>query len=249
MLSLNPTLVSVTSPEPRELLAQALAGDAEAFGELCREYETRLVRQAMTLCADPALAEELAQDTLVEAWKCLRRYNGRCQFFTWLCAILLNRYRNTVRRSRLLRLSALWLHGSEEDGRALSEVPAPGSLPDETAQQHDEAALLRKCVAALPAKHQQVIHLRFYVDDSVEGIAAALGCSVGTVKSRLFHALDKLRAMHALRDREAGVRPSLDTAVAGVRRGWKDEGLPLGEAAAPEDGRAPKPSRAAPPDD
>ena len=50
----------------------------------------------------------------------------------------------------------------------------------------------------LPAKHQQVIHLRFYVDDSLEGIAAALDCSVGTVKSRLFHALDKLRGMNAL---------------------------------------------------
>jgi DNA-directed RNA polymerase specialized sigma24 family protein len=50
----------------------------------------------------------------------------------------------------------------------------------------------------LPAKQQQVIHLRFYVDDSLGGIAAALGCSVGTVKSRLFNALDKLRGMNAL---------------------------------------------------
>ena len=56
---------------------------------------------------------------------------------------------------------------------------------------------MRQCVQALPAKHQQVIYLRFYVDDSLEGIAAALGCSVGTVKSRLFHALDKLRKMNA----------------------------------------------------
>jgi len=43
-----------------------------------------------------------------------------------------------------------------------------------------------------------VIYLRFYVDNSLEGIAAALGCSVGTVKSRLFHALDKLRGMSIL---------------------------------------------------
>jgi RNA polymerase sigma-70 factor (ECF subfamily) len=50
----------------------------------------------------------------------------------------------------------------------------------------------------LPAKHQQVVYLRFYVDDSLEGIAAALGCPVGTVKSRLFHALDKLRGMSAM---------------------------------------------------
>jgi len=50
----------------------------------------------------------------------------------------------------------------------------------------------------LPAKQQQVIYLRFYVDHSLGGIAAALGCSVGTVKSRLFHALEKLRAMNVL---------------------------------------------------
>ena len=56
-----------------------------------------------------------------------------------------------------------------------------------------------RCIQALPAKHQQVIHLRFYAGDSLAGIAAALGCSVGTVKSRLFNALDKLRGMNALR--------------------------------------------------
>jgi len=50
----------------------------------------------------------------------------------------------------------------------------------------------------LPPKHEQVIYLRFYVDESLEGIAAGLGCSVGTVKSRLFHGLDKLRGMKEL---------------------------------------------------
>jgi RNA polymerase sigma-70 factor (ECF subfamily) len=203
MISLNPALVEIAPPEPRDLLAQALAGDAEAFGELCRAYENPLVRQAMTLCADAAVAEELAQDTLVEAWRCLRRYNGRCQFFTWLCAILLNRYRNTVRQKRSLLFAALAPHGRREAANAFEELPADGSLPDEAAQRQDEAVLLQQCVAALPAKHQQVIHLRFYVDDSLEGIAAALGCSVGTVKSRLFYALDKLRAMNALREQRA----------------------------------------------
>ena len=73
------------------------------------------------------------------------------------------------------------------------------SSPDEAAQRQEETALMQRCIQALPAKHQRVIHLRFYVGDSLEGIAAALGCSVGTVKSRLFHALDKLRGMNALR--------------------------------------------------
>ena len=198
MLTLNPTLMETTASEARGFLAQAQAGDAEAFGEVCRAYETRLLRQAMALCGSATQAEDLAQDTLVEAWRCLHRYNGRCQFFTWLCAILLNRYRNTVRQRRSVPFSAFQARDQQELHDSIGQLADRESLPDEAAQRREQAVLVQQCIQALPAKHQQVIHLRFYVDDSLEGIAAALDCSVGTVKSRLFHALDKLRGMNAL---------------------------------------------------
>ena len=53
---------------------------------------------------------------------------------------------------------------------------------------------IQRCLDRLPAKQREVIQLRFFVDDSIEGIAVALDCSVGPVKSRLFHALEKLHA-------------------------------------------------------
>ena len=183
--------------DTRGLLDQARAGDAEAFGEICRVHGTRLLRQAVALCGNLTLAEDLAQDTLVEAWKCLHRYNGRCQFFTWLCAILLNRYRNALRGNRLLPASALGVRDQDEFEKHTGNLTDHAALPDQAVELRERAVLVRKCVQALPAKHQQVIYLRFYVDDSLEGIAAALGCPVGTVKSRLFHALDKLRKMNA----------------------------------------------------
>jgi RNA polymerase sigma-70 factor (ECF subfamily) len=195
---LNPTLVEIETPDTRRLLELARGGDGEAFGGVYRAYTTRLLRQAMALCGNAALAEELAQDTLVEGWKCLRRYYGRCEFFTWLCAILLNRYRNSIRNNRLVPVSGLGSREQDEFTNAIEKLTDHGSLPDEAAQLHEQTALVRKCIDSLPAKHQQVIFLRFYVDDSLEGIAAALGCSVGTVKSRLFHALDKLRGMNAM---------------------------------------------------
>jgi RNA polymerase sigma-70 factor (ECF subfamily) len=195
---LNPTFLEIETPNPRSLLELARSGDSEAFGEVYRTYVTRLLRHAMALCGNVALAEELAQDTLVEAWKCLRRYNGRCEFFTWLCAILLNRYRNSIRNNRLLPVSALGRPERNEFASAAEKLVDHGCLPDEAAELREQTALVRKCIQSLPVKHQQVIYLRFYVDDSLEGIAAALGCSVGTVKSRLFHALDKLRGMNAL---------------------------------------------------
>jgi RNA polymerase sigma-70 factor (ECF subfamily) len=171
------------------LLDLARSGDTEAYGELCREYETRLLRQALTLCGNESLAEELAQDTLVEGWKSLHRYNGKCQFFTWLCAILLNRYRNVLRRGRSAPFSSAF---SEADDLA-QNVPDPAAGPDNEAALRERAALMLKCVQALPAKYEEIIYLRFYVDNSLEAIAAALGCSLGTVKSRLFRALEKLR--------------------------------------------------------
>jgi len=182
VVSAIPTFVQVESPEIRNLLERARAGDCDAFGEICREHEARLLRQAMTLCGNAAMSEDLAQDTLVEAWKSLRRYNGRCQFFTWLCAILLNRFRNTLRGQRPV---------AEVD----EATPDERATPDQALAFDEQAALVRQCIASLPTKHQQVIFLRFYVDDSLLEIAAALGCSVGTVKSRLFHALEKLRRM------------------------------------------------------
>jgi RNA polymerase sigma-70 factor (ECF subfamily) len=201
VLSLTSTFVTVEAPDSPDLLDRARGGDAEAFCELCRTHETRLLRQAIALCGNSATAEDLAQDTLVEAWKCLWRYNGKCRFFTWLCAILLNRYRNALRAQRLR--PAPGLHAVSDDERV--DIADTATAPDHAIEAREEAALIRKCVESLAAKHQRVVFLRFYAEESIEGIAAALGCSVGTVKSRLFHALEKLRKMNALRDAQVKI--------------------------------------------
>ena len=197
MLTLAPAFVEAELSDTQSLLERAQAGDAEAFCELCRIYETPLLRHAMTVCGNATLAEDVAQETLVEAWRGVSRYNGRCRLFTWLCAILLNRYRNVVRQKRPLPISSL-LERNEFESSLEQLVDADSPPPDEAAQVRERAALVLQCVQALSPKYQRVIYLRFYVDDSLEGIAAALGCSVGTVKSRLFRALNKLRAMNAL---------------------------------------------------
>jgi RNA polymerase sigma-70 factor (ECF subfamily) len=184
------------APSPG-LLERAQSGDADAFCELCRTHEARLFRQALSLCGGNALAEDLAQDTLVEAWRCLRRYNGRCRFFTWLCAILLNRYRNVRREKRPVSFSAL-SPGEHESARTTSKQLIDSAFqPDEAAARRERDRRLHESLRRLSPKHRQVIHLRYFVDDSLDGIAAALNCSVGTVKSRLFHALEKLRTIHA----------------------------------------------------
>jgi RNA polymerase sigma-70 factor (ECF subfamily) len=187
-------------PDALSLIAQARQGDADAFGELCGQLEARLLRHAIFLCGDVSLAQDLSQETLIQAWRCLNRYNEQCQFFTWLCAILHNRHRRFLRRKKLFSLVWLGNSGANETAADLEQRIDDADSPAESVQLREQAALVRRCVAALPARQQQVVYLRFFVDTSLEGIAAALPCSIGTVKSRLFHALDKLRRMPALRE-------------------------------------------------
>src|SRR3989440_4074171 len=150
VFTLNPAFVEIETSVTRSLLEQAHSGDTKAFGEVCRVYETRLLRQAIALSGNATLAEDLVQDTLVEAWKCLRRYNGRCRFFTWLCAILLNRYRNSVREKR--PLPASWLAGRDHDEfqNHVDNLVDRGSLPDQAAQLREQAVLMRNCIETLP---------------------------------------------------------------------------------------------------
>src|SRR5690242_13705015 len=139
--------MQIDIPSPVSLLELAQGGDCEAYSELCRQYETPLLRQALTLCGNESLAEELAQDTLVAGWKSLHRYNGTCQIFTWLCAILLNRYRNVLRRSHRAPFSF------SADEECSHQVPDPGAAPDDEAQVRERALLLLDCVRCLPAKY------------------------------------------------------------------------------------------------
>jgi RNA polymerase sigma-70 factor (ECF subfamily) len=180
-----------------ELLARARAGDAQAFSLLIEPLQTRLLRQATALAVDLSLAEDLASESLVEAWKSLSRYNGTCQLSTWLYSILLHRYEKSVRRTRSRPISLAWLPFSraQELHEQHQSIPASEIQPGEATAQEEAFTRLRRCVELLPEKHRQVICLRFFEDASVADMAEVLNCSIGTVKSRLHHGLEKLRKM------------------------------------------------------
>jgi RNA polymerase sigma-70 factor (ECF subfamily) len=170
---------SCARPDNESLLSRALAGELDAFCGLAREHEKRLYRQALGLCGDRHLAEDLAQETLLEAWKSLSRYDCSCRLSTWLYAILMHRHQKFLRKK----------------GRSLSilEQKAPLTDPAEAASRTEEAERLRAAVEALPTAAREVIQLRFFADATLGEIAVALGIPQGTAKSRLHYALARLR--------------------------------------------------------
>ena len=187
----------LTPPAARELLARARAGDSHCFCLLIEPLQTRLLRQAVALTGDLHLAEDVVSETLAEAWRSLPRYNESCRLSTWLYAILLHRYQKSVRRaqSRPIASALLSLFEAEDCNQRQENIAAPELSPAEVVAENETFARLRQCIELLPGKHAQVIMLRFFEDASLSDMAAVLGCSVGTVKSRLHHALEKLRKM------------------------------------------------------
>ena len=180
-----------------ELVALARDGDVHAFSRLMEAHQTRLMGQALVFCRDTHLAQDLVQETMIAAWQSLRRYDGSCRFFTWLYAILLRQHR------RSLRWFARRLPLPTANQMAYAARHEPTAHDGETTNAA-ESQLLRAMVGDLPARHRDVIRLRFYQDASEAEIAAALGISQGTVKSRLHHALRKLRRMKEKMNRLRG---------------------------------------------
>ena len=183
--------------DERELLSAARAGGARAFCLLIQPLEARLLRQAMGLTGDLSAAEDLVSEVRIRAWKNLARYNETCRLSTWLYAILLHCHQEAARRARSRPVSTARMPAAEASGlhERQENAPASGSSPAETALRNVAARQLNRCVQMLPEKHREIIQLRFFEDASLPDIAAVLGCSVGTVKSRLHHALEKLRKM------------------------------------------------------
>jgi RNA polymerase sigma-70 factor (ECF subfamily) len=172
-----------------ELIVRAQKGDVDAFSSLMEELQPRLLAQAIAFCSDSDLARDLVQETMIAAWKSLKRFDGSCQLFTWLYVILQRQHgraRGWFSRRLPLPTSEQILASSRREATAVSEHFGIGE---------DESELLRSIVSALPPKHREVIRLRFYAEATEAETASALGISVGTVKSRLHHALKKLQGM------------------------------------------------------
>ena len=181
--------------DARVLLGRARAGDADAFCRLMEPLQTRLLRQAVALSGNLSAAEDLVAETLVEAWKSLARYDESCRFSTWLYGILLHRHYKSRRRARSRPAPLAALPVSERDELAAKQenLPSPDPSPEEEAANNESLARVRVCVARLSEKHRRIILLRFFEDASLPDMARVLVCPVGTVKSRLHHALEKLR--------------------------------------------------------
>jgi RNA polymerase sigma-70 factor (sigma-E family) len=163
-----------------------LNGSARAeFTEFAHSRWPSLVRLGYGLTGDRGLAEDLAQNTLVNAYASWPRVRRADDPDAYVRRILLNSFHGGFRKRRV----------AEE----LSESPPDVPVADPAGVREDRASVL-SAVATLPPKQREVVVLRYWLDLTEAQVAATLGCSVGNVKSQTARALAKLRVSAELAD-------------------------------------------------
>ncbi len=171
--------------EDKELICRIRAGDTSAFEALYNKYKIPLYRTALAITKDPQMAEEILQDCFLRVYRYLDRVNGNYPLAPWLHRITVNLCYNRLERKRL------WSVPLEEVVSFL-RVDAR-LLPENRLERQELRRLVREHIARLGPKYRAVLVLYYLQGFSQKEIANILDCPVGTVKSRLHYACQKLR--------------------------------------------------------
>ncbi len=175
-----------------DLIRATLGGDEEAFRELVERYKGRAFGVAVGIVGNRDDALDVVQESFVKAYFKLKEFRFGSNFYTWFYRLLVNqaidRWRKSSRSGEVLL----------DESRLSEDVPLPDSFvhtatPEEILANRELGEVIRRAVAALPEHHRAVILLREVEGMAYEEIAKALGCSTGTVMSRLHYAREKLK--------------------------------------------------------
>jgi RNA polymerase sigma-70 factor (ECF subfamily) len=173
---------SVMGQEEPISLSMLRSGDPGAIAAMMGLHGDRLLRAAFCLCRDRSLAQDLVQETFCRAIPALKDFRGESLLYTWLYSMMRRLYISQARRRRPLSL--------------LSDIPdmaAEDPGPESRAEKESARECMLEVLAALPARHREILMLRFGEGMKLREIAELLAIAPGTVKSRLHKALNGVR--------------------------------------------------------
>jgi RNA polymerase sigma-70 factor (ECF subfamily) len=183
-----------------DLVKRAQEGDSEAFDELVGRYRNRIFGMIYNMVHNEQDAWDLAQDSFLKAWKSIARFRGQSSFYTWMYRIVMNVTIDAMRKKQVKGGGAEFDDSVQlkEIDPASRTVPHADALPHERMEHKEIRSRIDAAIAQLSPEHRAVILMKEIEDMQYNEIAESLGCSIGTVMSRLFYARKKLQTL--LRD-------------------------------------------------
>jgi RNA polymerase sigma-70 factor, ECF subfamily len=170
----------------RTLLERVGRQDQAAFRELYKAFSRRVFAYVLNMVKDHGRAEEILVDTMYEVWRAPARFRGDSQFGTWLIGIARNKALMAFRGRRPDEL-----HEDLDDIAETAASDSPDGFAQLAAKQRSEG--VQTCMGRLSNEHRECMHLVFFEGLSLAEVAAVQGCPENTVKTRLFHARQKIK--------------------------------------------------------
>lgn len=189
------TKTAITTPERQQeadadlvIVRQVQAGDVAAFDQLILKYRERVFGVVYNLTANREDASDLTQDSFIKAFQAINRFQGHCSFFTWLYKIAVNTTLSHLRKNRMRSFFSLEKLDEEGGASEVIDKLTDKQGADRSTYLRELQEKLNEALLKLSIPHRTVITL-FEIDGlSHSEIAEIMGCSEGTVRSRLHYA-------------------------------------------------------------
>jgi RNA polymerase sigma-70 factor (ECF subfamily) len=183
------------------LVRAAQKGDMVAFEELVARHRDKIFARALSLVRNEEDAIDLSQEAWIKSWQRLKQFQGESSFATWMTRIVINLCLDQLRKQKRHRAESIEqmdeeLGGVERQMPVVTVNPSAGLERDELRQRIDKA------LGQLSVEHRTVLVLHGFEDMEYKQIAKVMGCSIGTVMSRLFYARRKMAILLAGLKRE-----------------------------------------------
>ena len=167
------------------LICRSRRGDLAAFEALYQGYKSQVFRTALAITRDQTAAEDILQECFIRLHRCLEGLDESQPLAPWLYRVTVNLCYSWMSRQRR------WLHSLEEAFDWLGALPQPS--PVQLVERQEVRAAIEQAINSLSLDQRVTLVLYYLNGQSVEEIATAMGCPVGTVKSRLHYGRKNVR--------------------------------------------------------
>jgi RNA polymerase sigma-70 factor (ECF subfamily) len=172
----------------------AQKGDPLAFEELIARHRDKIYARAFSMMRNEQDAIDLSQEAWVKAWQRLIQFQGDSSFATWMTRITINLCLDQLRRQKRVRAESIE-EMDEESGGVERQMPVVITNPTERLERGELRVRIDAAMEKLSVEHRTVLVLHEFEEMEYKQIARVMGCSIGTIMSRLFYARRRLAAL------------------------------------------------------
>jgi RNA polymerase sigma-70 factor, ECF subfamily len=190
------TVKDHSSADDPALVRAAQRGNMPAFEELVARHRDRIYARAYSMMRNEEEALDLSQEAWVKGWQRLRQFQGEASFATWMTRIVINLCLDQLRRLKRLRAESIEAM-DEESGGVERQMPVVTGNPTAGLERAELRQRIDRALGQLSYEHRTALVLHEFEEMEYKEIARTMGCSIGTVMSRLFYARRKLAVLLA----------------------------------------------------